>query len=58
MEGECAFKWFTKKKMIWCVEIVLERHNGKEICGKVMWCDVVLTVPESCQLKKLLVATI
>lgn len=26
----------TKKKMIWCVEIEIERRNNKEICRKVL----------------------
>ncbi|KAL0857185.1 hypothetical protein Bca101_062339 [Brassica carinata] len=48
----------TKEKMIWCAEIALQRLNIQEICGKVKWCDVLLTVPKSCQLEQLFVATI
>ncbi|KAL1203697.1 putative F-box/kelch-repeat protein [Cardamine amara subsp. amara] len=57
-EENVSSSGFTKKKMVWCAEIVLETHNGQEILGKVMWCDVVLTVPKSYPLKQLLVATI
>ncbi|XP_010422129.1 PREDICTED: putative F-box/kelch-repeat protein At4g11750 [Camelina sativa] len=39
-----------EKKMIWCAEIALERRNGREVFGKIEWCDVVLTVPQSCSL--------
>ncbi|CAH8279094.1 unnamed protein product [Arabidopsis lyrata] len=47
-----------KNKMIWCAVIALERRNGEEIWGKVEWCDVVLTVPNSSKLEYALAATI
>ncbi|CAL9242503.1 unnamed protein product [Arabidopsis halleri] len=48
----------VSKTKIWCAEIALEnRHNGQEICGKVMWCDVGLTVPKSCSFEEVFVTT-
>lgn len=37
-----------QENRIWCAEIELERRGGDEIWGKVVWFDVVLTVPKSC----------
>ncbi|VVB09754.1 unnamed protein product [Arabis nemorensis] len=56
--GKMAVLWDTfvpssgsKNKMIWCVEITLERHNdSNEICGKIEWFDVVLRVSKSYEL--------
>ncbi|KAG7546848.1 F-box domain [Arabidopsis suecica] len=48
----------TKKKMIWCVEVAIERRNRDEVYGKVEWCDVVLTVPKSCSFEEFVVATV
>ncbi|KAG7546857.1 Kelch repeat type 1 [Arabidopsis suecica] len=48
----------TKKKKIWCAEIAIERPNKEEVCGKVEWCDVVLTVPKSCSFEQFIVATV
>ncbi|KAL1225957.1 F-box/kelch-repeat protein [Cardamine amara subsp. amara] len=32
----------TNTKEIWCAEIALERREGREIWGKIEWCDVVI----------------
>ncbi|XP_010444917.2 PREDICTED: putative F-box/kelch-repeat protein At4g11750 [Camelina sativa] len=58
--GKIAVWWeknVRKEKMIWCVEIALEKRNKHEIYGKVEWCDVVLTVPISCDLLNSFVVT-
>ncbi|CAN8237922.1 unnamed protein product [Cochlearia groenlandica] len=49
----------NKKNVLWCAEIALERcDGGREICGKVKWCDVVLTVPNSSLLQSVFSVTI
>ncbi|KAG7543801.1 Kelch-type beta propeller [Arabidopsis thaliana x Arabidopsis arenosa] len=45
-------------KMLWCAVITLERRKNSEIWGKVEWFDHVLTVPITCVLEKVLVATV
>lgn len=44
--------------MIWCTEIALERRNKDEMWGKVEYFDVVLRVPQSCQILDALSDTI
>lgn len=46
----------SKKKNIWCAEIVIERRDKHEIYGKVEWCDVVLTILKPCLFDKKLIA--
>ncbi|CAN8324273.1 unnamed protein product [Cochlearia groenlandica] len=48
----------AKTRNIWCAEIMIERPHKQEVCGRLMWCNVVLTIPETCTPKKLFVATI
>ncbi|CAL9232528.1 unnamed protein product [Arabidopsis halleri] len=48
----------SKKKMIWCAEIALERRNAHKIYGKIEWCGIVLTVPKSCSLLELIAVKI
>ncbi|CAA7028149.1 unnamed protein product [Microthlaspi erraticum] len=45
-------------KKIWCAEIELERWKRREIWGKVVWFDIVLTIPKSCYLAKVLAVTV
>ncbi|XP_019088997.1 PREDICTED: putative F-box/kelch-repeat protein At4g11750 [Camelina sativa] len=56
--GKIAVWWekdVRQEKMIWCAEIALEKRNEHEIYGKVEWCNVVLTVPISCDLNSFVV---
>ncbi|CAA7035904.1 unnamed protein product [Microthlaspi erraticum] len=72
--GKIAVLWekdvrIEDKKKIWwaavlwetqilCAEISLERRNEHEIHGKVLWCDVVLTVPRSSTFLQVLAVTV
>ncbi|XP_019088998.1 PREDICTED: putative F-box/kelch-repeat protein At4g11750 [Camelina sativa] len=59
--GKIAVWWeknVLQEKMIWCAEIALEKRNEHEIYGKIEWCDVVLTVPTSCDLLNSFVVTV
>ncbi|ESQ38271.1 hypothetical protein EUTSA_v10028720mg [Eutrema salsugineum] len=48
-----------KNNMIWCAVISLERRSsGEEVCGKVEWCDEVLSVPKEYDLERALSATV
>ncbi|KAF3604065.1 hypothetical protein F2Q69_00038461 [Brassica cretica] len=58
VQNVCSICSTKEEKRIWCAEIALEKRSIQEICGKVKWCDVVLTVPKSCRLEQLFVATI
>ncbi|XP_048599994.1 putative F-box/kelch-repeat protein At4g11770 [Brassica napus] len=58
VQNVCSICSTKEEKRIWCAEIALEKRSIQEICGKVKWCDVVLTVPKSCPLEQLFVATI
>ncbi|CAL9241059.1 unnamed protein product [Arabidopsis halleri] len=46
------------KVKIWCLEIMIERRNEHEVYGKVEWCHVVHTFPDSVSLKYYLVTTV
>ncbi|CAA7060116.1 unnamed protein product [Microthlaspi erraticum] len=49
----------TKKKMVWCAVIAIERGNNvHEVFGKVEWCDVVVRVAKSCSLEHLIITTV
>uniref|UniRef100_A0A1J3C709 F-box/kelch-repeat protein n=1 Tax=Noccaea caerulescens TaxID=107243 RepID=A0A1J3C709_NOCCA len=63
--GKMAVLWDTfvrasgsKKKMIWCAEITLERHGVDDICGKVECFDVVSRVSRSYELAHVLAAKV
>ncbi|CAH8358596.1 unnamed protein product [Eruca vesicaria subsp. sativa] len=61
--GKIAVLWeksgvFSRKKMIWCAVIAVERRSGQEIYGIIEWCDVVLTVPKSCCVLESIAVTI
>ncbi|XP_010436219.1 PREDICTED: putative F-box/kelch-repeat protein At4g11750 [Camelina sativa] len=59
--GNIAVLWEKKvreEKDIWCAEIVLVKRNEHEIYGKVEWCNVVLTVPITCELLTSFIVTV
>ncbi|XP_023635331.1 putative F-box/kelch-repeat protein At5g38680 isoform X3 [Capsella rubella] len=57
-EEHLTYSWGGDKKKIWCAVITLERRKNRGIWGKVEWFDHVLTVPGTCALQKVLVATV
>ncbi|CAA7020967.1 unnamed protein product [Microthlaspi erraticum] len=40
----------SDNRKIWCAEIELQKRDGVEIWGNVEWVDVVLTVPQKCEI--------
>lgn len=63
--GKMAVLWDTfvpgsgsKNKMIWCAEVNLESHDVYDVCGEIVWFDVVLRVSKSYELVHVVAATV